>query len=81
MFWIKKKTKEEQMEARVASVLAELTSGIDFEFTELETAQILNDVRRKYAESLNLKKSDCLSKSTELHQKAKELENVLQFIE
>ena len=79
MFW-KKKTKEQQIEKRVESVFSELTSDIEFEFTELETVQILNDVRRKLDNSLKSKKSDCLSKSTELVQKSTEIQSAIDLL-
>jgi hypothetical protein len=79
MFW-KKKTRDQQIEKRVESVFSELTSDIEFEFTELEIVQILNDVRRKLDNSLKNKKSDCLSKSTELVQKSTEIQSAIDLL-
>tara|TARA_R100000541_G_scaffold56025_1_gene65214 strand:- start:1008 stop:1217 length:210 start_codon:yes stop_codon:yes gene_type:complete len=68
MFW-RKKTKEEQLQQRVDSV-----------FTELETVQILNEVRRKLAESLENRKQKCISNITENSQKIKELKNASDYL-
>lgn len=76
----KTKTREQKIQHRVDRVFLTLIDNSDFEFTELEIVQISNDVRRKLNESLQSKKSDCLSKSTELVQKAKEIENAINFI-
>jgi len=43
--WPRKKTREEQIEKRTESVLAELLSNAEFEFTDLERVQIANNVR------------------------------------
>jgi len=80
-FWPSKKTREEEINHRIDSVFTELTSEVDFEFTELEIVQILNEVRRKLGENLRLKRSESLSKSVEFNQKAKELENVIDYIQ
>lgn len=79
MFW-KKKTREEQLQKRVESVFAELTSDIDFEFTELETVQILNEVRVLMAQNLENKRQKCISNITENNQKLKELKNASDYL-
>lgn len=79
--FFKKKTKEELMQKRALNVLSELTSDIETSFTELELVQILNDVRRKFAEYLENSKSDNISKSVEFQQKAKEIQNALEYLE
>lgn len=79
MFW-KKKTREEQVQKRVESVFAELTSDIDFEFTELETVQILNEVRVLLVQSLENKRQKCISNITENNQKLKELKNASDYL-
>ena len=79
MFW-KKKTREEQIEKRVESVYAELTSDIDFEFTELETVQILNELRVLLAQNLENKRQKCISNITENNQKLKELKNASDYL-
>ena len=79
MFW-KKKTREEQLQKRVESVFAELTSDIDFEFTELETVQILNEVRVLLAQNLENKRQKCISNITENNQKLKELKNASDYL-
>lgn len=80
-FWIKNKTREQQMQKRADSVFSELTSNVEFEFTELELVQILNDLRRKFSDNLVNKKSACFSKSVEYQQKAKEIQNALDILE
>lgn len=79
MFW-KKKTKEQQIQKRVESVFSELTSDIEFEFTELETVQILNEVRRMLAENLENKRQKCISNINENNQKLKELKNASDYL-
>lgn len=81
MKWFKKKTKEEEIQHRVDDLFMKLTSDADFSFTELETVQIINDVRRKLHEFLSNKKSDFHSKSVEFQQKAKEIEMALEYFE
>lgn len=80
MFGFRKKTREEQMAFRTSAILTELTSKNDFEFTDLETVQILNDVRRRFIEHLNQKKIECEGKSLEFSQRANELQNVIELI-
>lgn len=48
----RKKTREQHIEKRTESVLAELLGTAEFEFTDLETVQVLNNVRRKLSEHL-----------------------------
>ena len=76
----RKKTREELINKRVENVLTELTSDIECSFTELEQVQILNEVRRKFAEKLEVEKSECLSKSTDLQVKAKEISNAIDYL-
>ena len=76
----KKKTREELINKRVENVLIELTSDIECSFTELEQVQILNEVRRRFAEKLEVEKSECLSKSTDLQVKAKEISNAIDYL-
>ena len=76
----KKKTREELINKRVENVLTELTSDIECSFTELEQVQILNEVRRRFAEKLEFEKSECLSKSTDLQVKAKEISNAIDYL-
>ena len=75
-----KKTREELIYKRVENVLTELTSDIECSFTELEQVQILNEVRRRFAEKLEVQKSECLSKSTDLQVKAKEISNAIDYL-
>lgn len=79
--WPRKKTREEHIEKRVESVLAELTGTAEFEFTDLETVQIMNGVRRKLIELLKSKKGDYMELSVNNAQSATEISNVLEYIE
>lgn len=81
MFWPKKKTREQKIQHRVDRVFLTLIDSSDFEFTELETSQICNDVRRKWNEKLIGKKSDMHSKSVECQQKAKEIQLALDILD
>ena len=76
----RKKTREELINKRVENVLIELTSDIECSFTELEQVQILNEVRRRFVEKLEVQKSECLSKSTDLQVKAKEISNAIDYL-
>lgn len=80
MTWFKKKTREEYLQKRTESVFAELTGEVDFEFTELETVQILNNVRRKLSEHLKNKRAFNLEQSVNYNQKAIEINYALDFI-
>lgn len=77
----KKKTVEQHIEQRTESVFTELLSTTDFEFTELETIQVFNNVRRKLLEHLNSKKDELIEQSANSHQRAKEIKNALEFLE
>jgi hypothetical protein len=79
MFW-KKKTREDKIKARTESVFTELTSTIECEFTELETVQILNEVRLMLAQNLENKRQKCISNITENNQKLKELKNASDYL-
>lgn len=78
---VKKKSRSEQMDHRTGLILGLLTSTNDFTFSELEMVQILNDTRRRFCQDLKNKKSECLSKSLEMQQKAEELQSVIDFVE
>lgn len=82
----KSKTRDQHIEKRVGDVFLQLTKiqsdGIrDVEFTELETVQILNSLRRKTHEWLSEKKAHCLEQSTLQSQKAAEIKNAIELIE
>ena len=79
--WFKKKTREEYIEKRTESVLAELLGSAEFEFTELETVQVINNVRRRLSEHLKAKKSDFIDQSLIKQQKAKEIGQALEYID
>jgi len=81
MKFFKKKTRAEKVQKRAENVYAELTSTIECEFTELETVQILNDVRRMLDNGLNQRKSDCMSIITTNNQKITEIEKAISYLE
>lgn len=81
MFWPTKKTREEKIQHRVERLFLTLTDSSDFEFAELETVQIANELRRKLNESLINKKSEFCSKSVEFQQKGKEIQFALDIME
>jgi hypothetical protein len=80
MLFFKTKTREQNIEKRVEYVFEQLTSTIDCEFTELETVQILNEVRRKLAESLEKRKQKCISNITENSQNIKEIDSAAEYL-
>lgn len=77
----KKKTREQQVEDKTEKVFTMLTNDVEFEFTDLETVQILNNVRRKLSCHLQVKKADCLEQAVNYNQKANEIVNALKHIE
>ena len=77
MIFFKKKTKVEKMAFRVNAVLSQLTSESDFSFTDLETVQILNEVKRKYIEKLKQDREYFIDQSIQMQQKADELKTGL----
>lgn len=79
--WPRKKTREEHIQKRTESVFAELIGEAEFKFTELETVQVLNNVRRRLSEHLESKKSDLIDQSLIKQQKAKEIGQALEYIE
>jgi hypothetical protein len=80
MWFFKQKTREQKIEKRVEYVFEQLTSTVECEFTELETVQILNEVRRKLAESLEKRKQKCISNITENSQKIKEIKLAAEYL-
>jgi hypothetical protein len=82
MKWLpRKKTREEQVKFRTENVFAVLVGSAEFEFTDLETVQILNNVRRKLVENLEAKKGTSMEQSVIHSQKASEIVNVLKYLE
>lgn len=79
--WPRKKTREEQVEKRTESVFAELIGNVEFEFTDLETVQVLNNVRRKLSEHLKEKRAGFVEESVNASQKSEELKRVINYIE
>lgn len=77
----KKKTREEQVMDKTEKVFALLVNDAEFDFTDLETVQVLNNVRRKLNESLMEKKALLQEQAVSCGQKANEVENVLRYIE
>lgn len=78
---LKKKTREEHIEKRTESVLAELLGTAEFYFTDLETVQVLNNVRRRLCDILEVKRSELMEQSVNSSQKAEELKSVIKYIE
>lgn len=77
----KRKTRIEKIEKRTSDVYEVLTSTIECEFTELETVQILNDVRRLLNKGLNGRKDDCMSIITANQQKINEINEAMTYLE
>lgn len=77
----KKKPREEEIEKRVCDVFTELVKAVEIEFTELETVQIVNSVRRKTHEYLSEKHSHCMEQSVHFQQRAAEIKSALELIE
>lgn len=80
MAWFKKMSREQMIEKKIGYVYAELTSTIECEFTELETVQILNEVRVLLAQNIENKTQKCHSNITENNQKLKELKNASDYL-
>lgn len=81
MILFKKKTREQHVAKRTESVLAELLGTAEFEFTDLETVQVLNNVRRKLSEHLERKRAEFMEQSVNSSQKAQEIKRVINCIE
>lgn len=77
----KKLTKEQQQEKRVSELMASLTSDVEFEFSDLETVQIINMLRRKYSDYLENKKSEAFERSVNENQKANEIKEAISYLE
>jgi hypothetical protein len=81
MILFKKKTREEHIQKRTEAVFTVLLGTEEFEFTDLETVQILNNLRRKLSEHLEAKKDEFMEQSVNSSQKAKEIDRVMKYIE
>jgi hypothetical protein len=68
------------MQHRTDSVFVTLMGDSDFEFTELETVQVLNNVRRRLSEHLEAKKDLFYEQSTISQQKAKEISGAIEYL-
>lgn len=79
--FLKKKTREEHIQKRTESVLAELLGNAEFEFTDLERVQIINNVRRGLADHLKAKQAAYVELSVNNSQAAKEIGQALVYIE
>lgn len=77
----RKKTRQEKVEKRIEDVFEQLTSTVECEFTELETVQIINDVRRKLNIHLNARKSYHQSVITASQQSINEIQEAIQYLE
>lgn len=75
-----KKTREQHIQKRTESVFAELIGEAEFEFTELETVQIINNVRRRLSEHLETKKDLLYEQSIIATQKAKEILGAIEYL-
>lgn len=76
----------EQQEKRANWVLTTLLGSYeagfkDKSFTELETVQILNMVRRKLNDKYDIEVSECLERSVNEQQKAKEIKEAIVLLE
>jgi hypothetical protein len=86
MSLFKKLTISEQQEIRVNEVVSLLFKTYDsrfntLSFTELETVQILNMVRRKLNDEFEKKRIECLERSVNETQKAAEIQEALSYLE
>lgn len=82
----KPETREQLQEKRSNELLTALLNGYDSGFTsgtfsDLETVQILNSLRRKYSEHLENKKSEAMERSVNENQKANEIKDALSYLE
>lgn len=80
-FFLKKKTREEQVEHHTKSIVSVLLNENEFSFSELELVQIMNDSRRIFYNELKRRKSDCISKSLEFQQKSESIQKAIDLIE
>ena len=79
-------TISEQQEKRANEVLTTLLGSYDSRFTsksftELETVQIINMVRRKLNDKYDTEVSECLERSVNEQQKAKEIKEAIALLE
>lgn len=77
----KKKTRQEHVDKLTESVFSVLVRNTDFEFTDLEKVQALNNVRRKLSEHFESKRSAFMEDSVTASQNAEELKRVINYIE
>lgn len=77
----KKLTKEQKQEKRVSELMGSLTSDVEFEFSDLETVQVLNMLRRKYSDYLENKVSEAFERSVNENQKANEIKEAISYLE
>lgn len=74
-------TREQRFNGRIEDVFTELTKAVEIEFTELETVQILNAVRRITHEWLEAKKNHAMEQAVNFNQKANEIKNAIEILE
>lgn len=77
----KKETPEQRFEKRFNELFSCLIKVEDVPFTELETVQLSNALRRKLHEYLEEKSSHCMEQATHFNQKANEIKQALTFLE
>lgn len=82
MFGIfKKETQEQKFQKRLNELFLCLIKVEDNPFTELETVQLTNSLRRKISEHLEAKMDDCMEQATHFNQRANEIKSAFEFLE
>lgn len=80
-FLFTKETTDDLIEKRVNEVFQAIIKTEDKGFTELQTVQIANSVRRRLNEFLEAKKSECMELSVHYNQRANEIKSALELLE
>ena len=76
----KRKTREERVLQRTQSVFLELISDTEFEFSDIETVHIINNVKRKLMGHLNKKQIEFKNKSIKYTEKSLEINLAIELI-
>ena len=76
----KRKTHEERVLQRTQSVFLELISDTEFEFSDIETVHIINNVKRKLMDHLNQKQIEFKNKSIKYTEKSLEINFAIELI-
>lgn len=77
----RKLTSEEKVNRRSSEVFTLLISKVDLELSDLEKAQVMNNVRKKLIESLKSKKNDLIEQSVNCASNAEEVDSAISKIE